>query len=104
MIEAAAEANDELMDRYLEEGTLSEEDIHLGIRQRTLTGEIVPALCGSAFKNKGVQAMLDAIVRYMPSPMDVPAIQGLLDDGESTEIREADDKAPFAALEFIRVC
>ncbi len=100
MIEAAAEANDELMERYLEEGTLNEEEIHQGLRQRTLAGEIVPALCGSAFKNKGVQAMLDAVIRYMPSPLDVPAIEGVIGDSEKTEHREADDKAPFAALAF----
>ena len=80
MLEAAAEACEELMDKYLEDGKLSEDEIHQGIRLRTLAGEIVPAFCGSAFKNKGVQAMLDAVVRYMPSPIDVPPITGILDD------------------------
>ena len=100
MIEAAAEANDELMERYLDEGTLTEDEIHQGIRQRTLAGEIVPTLCGSAFKNKGVQAMLDAVVRYMPSPTEVPAIDGVLPGSEEIEHREADDSSPFAALAF----
>ncbi len=100
MIEVAAEANDELMERYLEEGILSEEEIHRGLRIRTLAGEIVPTLCGTAFKNKGVQAMLDAIIRYMPSPMDVPAIQGVVAEGEEPDERHADDTEPFAALAF----
>jgi len=101
MVEAAAEASEELMDRYLSEGELSAEDIKLGLRMRTLANEIVPVLCGSAFKNKGVQAMLDAIVEFMPSPLDVPAIQGVLDDkAESVAERHADDKEPFAALAF----
>ncbi len=100
MVEAAAEANDDLMEKYLEEGDLSEEDIHTGLRIRTLSGEIVPALCGSAFKNKGVQAMLDAVVRYLPSPVDVPAIRGINADGEFEDERPSDDKAPFAALAF----
>ena len=100
VVEAAAEANDELMDKYLEEGALSETEIHQGLRERTLKGEIVPALCGTAFKNKGVQAMLDAIVRYMPSPVDVPAIQGVASEGEEVSERHADDKEPFAALAF----
>ena len=101
MVEAAAEANEELMDRYLEEGDLSEADIRAGIRQRTLANEVVPALCGSAFKNKGVQAMLDAVIEYMPSPVDVPPIVGHLDDKDGTEaVREASDDAPFAALAF----
>ncbi|MCP3687801.1 MAG: elongation factor G [Gammaproteobacteria bacterium] len=97
MIEAAAEANDDLMEKYLEEGALSEDEIHQGLRERTLKGEIVPALCGTAFKNKGVQAVLDAIIRYMPSPLDVPAIKGA---GEEGGIRHADDQEPFAALAF----
>jgi elongation factor G len=100
MVEAAAEANDELMEKYLEEGDLGEEEIHLGLRTRTLAGEIVPALCGSAFKNKGVQAMLDAVIRYMPSPLDVPAIKGINSEGEYEGERPADDEAPFAALAF----
>ena len=101
MIEAAAESSEEIMDKYLEEGTLSEDDIREGLRHRTLANEIVPALCGSAFKNKGVQAMLDAIVDFMPSPIDVPPIQGILDDGKDTEAeRKSSDDEPFAALAF----
>jgi len=99
MVEAAAEANEELMDVYLDSGELSGEQIQQGIRLRTLTGEIVPAFCGSAFKNKGVQAMLDAVIMYMPSPKDVPAITGVLDDGSEGN-READDNSAFAALAF----
>jgi len=100
MVEAAAEANDELMDKYLEEGDLDEDEIYRGLRIRTLKGEIVPALCGSAFKNKGVQAMLDAVIRYMPSPLDVPPVRGVNSDGEYEGVREADDEEPFAALAF----
>lgn len=101
MIEAAAEANEELMDKYLEDGELSEEEIKQGIRVQTLANQIVPAFCGSAFKNKGVQAMLDGVVEYMPSPTDVPAITGILDDAnDSAGIREADDEQPFASLAF----
>ena len=101
MIESAAEANEELMEKYLEAGDLSEEDIRAGIRLQTLANEIVPVLCGSAFKNKGVQAMLDAIVGYMPSPVDVHAIKGVLDDKNETEAeRHPDDNEPFAALAF----
>jgi elongation factor G len=99
MVEAAAEANEELMERYLEEGDLGIDDIRKGLRMRTLANEVVPALCGSAFKNKGVQAMLDAIIDYMPSPVDVPAIRGLLDNDEEAERPNSDD-APFAALAF----
>jgi elongation factor G len=101
LIGSAAEANEELMDKYLEEGVLSEADIKQGIRSRTLANEIVPVFCGSAFKNKGVQAMLDGIIDYMPSPVDVLAIQGILDDAKDTEAeRPATDDAPFAALAF----
>jgi elongation factor G len=101
MVETAAESSEEIMDKYLEEGTLSTDDICKGLRYRTLANEIVPALCGSAFKNKGVQAMLDAFVEYMPSPIDVPAIQGILDDGKDTEAeRKSSDDEPFAALAF----
>lgn len=100
LVEAAAEANEELMDKYLEEGELSEDDIKAGIRQRTLANEIVPVLGGSAFKNKGVQAVLDAVVEYLPAPTEVKAIEGVLDDGETMATREADDKAPFSALAF----
>ena len=101
MIEAAAESTDELMEKYLDSGELSEDEIRQGLRARTLRNEIVPALCGSAFKNKGVQAMLDAIIYYMPSPLDVPAITGHLSDADETEAtRESSDDAPFAALAF----
>ncbi len=100
LLEAAAEANEELMDAYLEEGDLSEDQIHQGIRARTLAGEIVPAFCGSAFKNKGVQAMLDAMIRYMPSPLDVPAIKGVSEDGETEIERHPSDDEPFSALAF----
>jgi elongation factor G len=99
MLEAAAEATEELMDKYLDTGTLSEEEVMNGIRIRTLASEIVPTLCGSAFKNKGVQAVLDAVIDYMPAPTEVKAIEGLLEDGTATQC-EADDKAPFAALAF----
>ncbi|MGD8177382.1 elongation factor G [Marinimicrobium sp. ARAG 43.8] len=101
MMEAAAEANEELMEKYLEEGELSNDEIKAGIRTRTLANEIVPVLGGSAFKNKGVQAMLDAVIEYLPAPNQVRAIEGILDDGKDTvETREADDEAPFAALAF----
>jgi elongation factor G len=101
MVEAVAESSEELMEKYLEGGELSEDDIRKGLRVRTLANEIVPALCGSAFKNKGVQAMLDAIIYYMPSPLEVPAIVGHLDDADETEARrKSDDKEPFAALAF----
>ncbi|MGB5340097.1 MAG: elongation factor G [Gammaproteobacteria bacterium] len=99
--EEAAESSEELMEKYLGSGDLAEDDIRAGLRARTLANEIVPALCGSAFKNKGVQAMLDAIVYFMPSPVDVPAITGILDDAEETEAtRQAADTEPFAALAF----
>jgi len=100
LIEAAAEANDELMNRFFEDGDLSEDQIKQGIRIRTLNNELIPVFCGSAFKNKGVQAMLDAVVDYMPSPLDVPAINGLAEDGETEVFRESDDKEPFSALAF----
>ncbi len=101
MVEAAAEATEELMDKYLEEGDLSEEEIKEGLRIRTLANEITCVLCGSAFKNKGVQAMLDALVYLMPSPKDVPPIKGVLDDAAETEAeRPASDDEPFAALAF----
>jgi elongation factor G len=90
------------MEKYLEDGELSEEEIKQGCALRTLANEIVPVLCGSAFKNKGVQAMLDAVVEYMPAPPDVPAIQGVLDDAERDRRGASveDDDAPFAALAF----
>ncbi|PJA02744.1 MAG: elongation factor G [Gammaproteobacteria bacterium CG_4_10_14_0_2_um_filter_38_22] len=99
MVEAAAESTDVLMEKYLESGELSDEEIKQGIRARTLKNEIVPVFCGSAFKNKGVQAMLDAVIEYMPSPLDVPAINGL-NDRDVEETRPADDSAPFSALAF----
>ncbi|MDQ3730732.1 MAG: elongation factor G, partial [Pseudomonadota bacterium] len=101
LLEAAAEASEELMNKYLEEGDLPPQDIVKGIRLRTLANEIVPALCGSAFKNKGVQAMLDAVVEYLPAPTDVPAIKGHLDNAEQTGAeRHASDDEPFSALAF----
>ncbi|TNC84705.1 MAG: elongation factor G [Thalassolituus sp.] len=99
LVESAAEANDELMEKYLEGGELSEDEIKAGIRARTLANEIVPVLGGSAFKNKGVQAVLDAVVEYLPSPTEVKAIEGVLENGE-TDTRSADDDAPFSALAF----
>ncbi|MGF1772428.1 elongation factor G [Vibrio wakamikoensis] len=99
MVEAAAEASEELMDKYLEEGELTEAEIKAGLRARTLNNEIVLATCGSAFKNKGVQAVLDAVIEYLPSPVDVPAIKGIDDDENEVE-RHADDNEPFAALAF----
>tara|TARA_Y100000814_G_scaffold106624_1_gene75244 strand:- start:767 stop:2863 length:2097 start_codon:yes stop_codon:yes gene_type:complete len=99
MLEAAAEANEEVMEKYLEGGDLTEEEIMKAIRQRTLANEIVPVLCGSAFKNKGVQAVLDAVIDYMPAPTEVKAIEGVKEDGEPTTC-EADDDASFAALAF----
>ena len=101
MIEAAAEGSEALMEKYLEGGELSEAEIKKGLRMRTLANEIVPCLCGSAFKNKGVQAMLDGVIDYLPSPVDVPAIKGHLDDAAATEgERHASDNEPFAALAF----
>jgi len=99
VVECAAEATEEFMDKYLEEEALTEAEIKQGLRIRTLANEIVPVLGGSAFKNKGVQAMLDAVVEYLPSPTEVKAIEGELDNGERG-IREASDSAPFAALAF----
>lgn len=100
MVEAAAEANEELMDKYLEEGDLSEQEIKTGLRIRTLSNDIVVATCGSAFKNKGVQAVLDSVIDFMPAPIDVPPITGVLADGETEEARPPKDDAPFAALAF----
>lgn len=99
MVAAAAEASEALMDRYLEQGDLSEDEVIAGLRQRTLLGEIQPMLCGSAFKNKGVQRMLDAVIELMPSPLDVPAVSGVNEQGEHDE-RHADDSEPFSALAF----
>ncbi|MBD8513175.1 elongation factor G [Photobacterium sp. WH77] len=99
LVESAAEASEELMDKYLEEGTLSEDEIKAGLRQRTLNNEIVLATCGSAFKNKGVQAVLDAVVEFLPSPTEVKAIRGEDMDGNEV-IRHSSDEEPFAALAF----
>ena len=99
MIEAAAEGSEELTNKYLETLELTDEEIKLGLRLRTLRNEVVPVLCGSAFKNKGVQAMLDAVIEYMPSPTEVPAIRGELESGEEGA-RPSDDSQPFAALAF----
>ncbi len=100
LVESAAEATEELMNKYLEGEELSEAEIKAGIRARTLANQIVPIFGGSAFKNKGVQAVLDAVIEYLPSPPEVKAIQGTLEDGETVASREADDDAPFAALAF----
>ena len=100
LVEAAAEADETLMDKYLEGGELTEAEIKKGIRARTLANEIVPVFGGSAFKNKGVQAVLDAVIEYLPSPPEVKQIEGTLEDGETVETRESDDSAPFAALAF----
>ncbi len=99
MVEAAAEASEELMNKYLEEGDLSEDEITLGLRTRTIAGEIQPMLCGTAFKNKGVQRMLDAVIELMPSPLDVKAIKGF-DEAEQEVTRKADDSEKFSALAF----
>jgi elongation factor G len=99
MVEMAAEASEELMEAYLEEGTLSAKQVVKGLRLGTLNNDIVPCLCGTAFKNKGVQALLDSIVELMPSPLDVPAITGILEN-EEEGVRESDDNAPFSALAF----
>ena len=101
LLDAAAEASDELMDKYLEEGELSIEEIKAALRKQTLANEIVLVACGSAFKNKGVQAVLDAVIEYLPSPTEVKAIEGVLDDKDETPaVREASDDAPFSALAF----
>ena len=100
MLEAAAEADDDLMNRYLEDGELSEDEIMRGLRIRTLANEIVPVLGGSAFKNKGVQAVLDAVIDYLPSPTEVKAIEGTLEDGETPVQRHSEDDEPVAALAF----
>ncbi|OOG60782.1 elongation factor G [Polaromonas sp. C04] len=99
MVEAAAEANEELMNKYLEEGDLTEAEIMLGLRTRTIASEIQPMLCGTAFKNKGVQRMLDAVIDFMPSPVDIPPVDGT-DDDEAPTVRKADDGEKFSALAF----
>jgi elongation factor G len=100
IVEAAAEADEATMEKYLDNGSLSESDIISNIRKRTINGEVVPVFCGTAFKNKGVQALLDGIINYMPSPLDVKSISGIAEDGETKEIRSASDKEPFSALAF----
>jgi elongation factor G len=100
MVESAAEASEELMDKYLETEELNVDEIKRGIRLRTLANEVVPTFCGSAFKNKGVQSLLDAVVEYMPAPTDVEAVKGTLEDSEVIDARKADDDAPFSALAF----
>ncbi|MDQ7970692.1 MAG: elongation factor G [Oxalicibacterium faecigallinarum] len=99
MVEAAAEASEELMNNYLEDGDLSEADIKAAIRQRTIAGELVPMMCGTAFKNKGVQAMLDGVIEYLPSPVDIPPVPGV-DEDEEPVVREAKDDEKFSALAF----
>jgi elongation factor G len=99
LVEVAAEANEELMNKYLEAGSLTEEELKDGLRRRTIASEIVPMLCGSAFKNKGVQAMLDAVIDYLPSPVDIPPVKGILEN-EQEGTRKADDSEPFSALAF----
>ena len=99
MVEAAAEANEELMNKYLESGELSEEEIKQALRQRTIAGEIQPMLCGTAFKNKGVQRMLDAVIEFLPSPVDIPPVEGT-DDNDQPASRKADDNEKFSALAF----
>ncbi|MDB5728948.1 MAG: fusA, partial [Noviherbaspirillum sp.] len=99
MVEAAAEANEELMNKYLEEGNLTEAEIKAAIRARTIAGEIVPMMCGTAFKNKGVQAMLDGVIEYLPSPVDIPPVGGL-DENDEPTTRRAEDCEKFAALAF----
>jgi len=99
MVESAAEANEELMNKYIEEGSLSVEEVKLGLRTRTIHNEIVPMLCGSAFKNKGVQAMLDGVIDYLPAPVDIPPVKGVDDSDKPTE-RKASDEEPFSGLAF----
>jgi elongation factor G len=99
LLETAAETSEDLMNKYLEEGDLPEEDIKKALRQRTIAGEIVPMMCGTAFKNKGVQAMLDAVIEYLPSPVDIPPVEGI-DDSEQPATRRADDNEKFSALAF----
>ena len=100
MVEAAAEANEELMEKFFEEGDLSHDDILSGIRQRTIAGTMTPVLCGTSYRNKGVQLLLDAIVDYLPSPLDIPPVKGTSKDGETEMERKASDEEPFSALAF----
>merc|ERR1712039_181947 len=100
IVENAAESDENIMEKYLDNGSLSEKEILSGIRKRTINGEIVPVFCGTAFKNKGVQALLDAIINYMPSPIEVKPISGISENSDKKAIRLASDKEPFAALAF----
>ncbi len=100
LVEAAAEADEEMMERYFENGDLSEQEIRRGIRIRTLNNEMIPVFCGSAFKNKGVQMLLDGVIDFMPGPLDVPSISGVAEDGETRILRKSDDTEPFSALAF----
>ncbi|MEN9705290.1 MAG: hypothetical protein RLZZ393_1169, partial [Pseudomonadota bacterium] len=100
MIEAAAEADEDLLNRYLEDGALSDDDIRRGLKVRALKNEVVICMCGTAFKNKGVQALLDAVIEFMPSPLEMPDVQGHADDGEAVVTRKAGDEEPFSALAF----
>ena len=100
LVEASAEANEDLLEKYLEDGCLSSEEIRFGIRSRAIANQIVPAFCGSAFKNKGVQAVLDAIIEYLPAPVDIEAVKGHLEDDVIEVVRPAADDAPFSALAF----
>ena len=100
LVEAAAESDDVLMEKYFESGSLSKQEIRRGIRARTLKNEIIPVFCGSALKNKGIQSMLDGVIDYLPSPLDVPAVEGIAADRKTQLIRKADDQAPFSALGF----
>ena len=100
MVEAAAEANEELTGKYLEDGVLTNEEIKKGLRQQTIANQLVPVFCGSAFKNKGVQAMLDAVIDYLPSPIDIKPIEGVLEDGETYAERPASDEKPYSSLAF----
>ena len=100
LVESVAETDEELMEKYLEEDDLSEEDLRKAIRKATIANEMVPMVCGSAYKNKGVQPLIDAIVDFMPSPLDIPPVSGVLPDSEEPASRKADDKGPFSALAF----
>merc|ERR1712039_712747 len=100
IVENAAESDENIMEKYLENGSLSEQEILAGIRKRTIDGEIVPVFCGTAFKNKGVQALLDGVINYMPSPIDVKPISGLSENDKNSEVRLASDDEPFSALAF----
>ena len=100
MVEAIALSHEELLEKYLEEGDLSEEELLSGIRDAAISGEMVPVLCGTSYKNKGVQLLLDAMVNYLPSPLEVPAIKGVNPDTEKEEERKSSESEPFAALAF----